>query len=154
MAGAGPAIGRSVMPADAYTFPLAWRWTQPSHNVLPPEVMTQIVPLSQVLAPGGVTTGGELDRSSFDEVQTASADVPCEQGAEWLRLLPVAPAEQVIVRWDSLTSVRTTWRVFADYWDDFCYPNSDDVEVFPESGKWLLLYHHWEQFEWGLRRQA
>lgn len=141
------------MPADAYTFPLAWRWTQPSHNVLPPEVMTQIVPLSQVLAPGGVTTGGELDRSSFEEVQTASADVPCEQGAEWLRLLPVAPAEQVIVRWDSLTSVRTTWRVFADYWDDFCYPH-DDVEVFPESGKWLLLYHHWEQFEWGLRRQA
>ena len=64
------------------------------------------------------------------------------------------PAGQVTVRWDSTTAVRTTWKVFADHWDDFCYPGSDDVEVFPLTGEWLLLYHHWEQFEWGRRRQA
>jgi hypothetical protein len=58
------------------------------------------------------------------------------------------------VRWDASTAVRTTWDVFTEYWDDFCYPSSDDVEVFPQSGEWLLLYHHWEQFEWGHRRQA
>lgn len=141
------------MTADAYAFPLAWRWTQPSHNVLPPEVMAEIIPIAQAIAPSGVTAHGELDRSCFDHVQNASADVSFDDGAKWLRLLPVALSEQVIVRWDASTAVRTTWEVFTSYWDDFCYPGSDDVEVFPQSGAWLLLYHHWEQFEWGRRQQ-
>jgi len=141
------------MPADAYTFSLAWRWTQPAHGVLPPDVMAQIAPIPDIVASPNVTTRGELDRSSFDEVQAASADISSEEGTKWLRLLAIAPAEPVIVRWDSATAVRTTWKVFADYWADFCYPSSDDVEVFPQSGEWLLLYHHWEQFEWGRRRQ-
>jgi hypothetical protein len=142
------------MPGDAYTFGLAWRWTQPSHNVLPPEVMAQITPVSQAIAPPGVTARGELEQPLFDAIHRASADVPRDEGTTWLRQLPVALSEQVIVRWDTLTAVRTTWEIFTAYWDDFCYPSSDDVEVFPESGGWLLLYHHWEEFEWGRRRPA
>ena len=142
------------MPADAYTFPLAWRWTQPTHNVLPPEVMAQIAPMAQAIAPPGVTPRGELNRRLFAAIESASADVPCQEGTKWLRQLPVAMSERVIVRWDTSTAVQTTWEVFTEYWDDFCYPSSDDVEVFPQSGEWLLLYHHWEQFEWGHRRQA
>ena len=142
------------MPADAYTFPLAWRWMQPSHNVLPPEVMTRIIPVAEAIAPPGVIAHGELDRSAFPEFQTASADVLGEEGTKWLRLLPVALSEEVIVRWNASTAIRTTWEVFTEYWDDFCYPSSDDVEVFPQSSEWLLLYHHWEEFEWSLRRPA
>ena len=142
------------MPDDAYTFGLAWRWTQPSHNVLPPEVMAQITPLAAAIAPPGVTERGELERPLFDAVHGASADVPCDEGTEWLRQLPVALSEQVIVRWDTPTAVRTTWEIFTAYWDDFCYASSDDVEVFPESGEWLLLYHHWEEFKWGRRPPA
>lgn len=136
------------MASDAYTFPLAWRWTQPSHNVLPPEVMARIIPIAEPVAPPGVTARGRLDRSSFDDIRTTPADAPCEEVTDWLRLLPVAVREQVIVRWDTSTAIRTTWEVFTRYWDDFCYPGSDDVEAFPPSGAWLLLYHHWEQFEW------
>jgi hypothetical protein len=142
------------MPVDAYTFPLAWRWTRPPHNVLPPEVMAQIVPLPEATAPSGVAADGLLDRPSFDDVQAASADGSGAAGTDWLRRLPVAPAEHVIVRWDSSLSIRTTWKVFTDHWADFCYPGSDDVEVVPQSDEWLLLYHHWEQFEWGRRRRA
>ena len=142
------------MPADAYTFPLAWRWTQPTHNVLPPEAMARIMPIPDAAAPAGVTARGELQRASFDEVKTVSADVSCEEGTEWLRSLPVPLSEQVTVRWDTSTAVHTTWEVFTRYWDDFCYPGSDEVEVFSQLGAWLLLYHHWEQFEWGRRRQA
>ena len=140
------------MPADAYTFPLAWRWTQPSHNVLPPEVMAQIVPLQRVTSSHGATARGGLGQ--LNDVRTGSADVSSEEGSKWLRLLPVAPADEVIVRWDASTALRTTWQVFTEYWDDFCYPSSDDVDVFPTSGEWLLRYHHWEQFEWGRRLQA
>lgn len=142
------------MAADVYSFPLAWRWTQASHNVLPPEVLAQIVPMSQATAPRGVTPRGELERPLFDAIENASTDVRSDKGTEWLRKLPVAMSEQVIVRWDTSTAVQTTWDVFTTYWDDFCYPNSDDVEVFPESGAWLLLFHHWQEFEWGRRRQA
>src|SRR3712207_6991725 len=56
------------------------------------------------------------------------------------RHLPAEPPDWVIVRWDESTAVRTTWEVFTRYWDDFCYPLSDDVAVFPDSGAWLLLY--------------
>ncbi|HEX4797438.1 MAG TPA: hypothetical protein VH370_26830 [Humisphaera sp.] len=140
------------MPDDSYTFPLAWRWTQPSHNVLPPEVMAQIVPIPHAPMPPGVTARGEFDRSSFSEIQTASADIPCDQGTKWLRELPIALTEQVIVQWNSSTAVRTTWEIFTQYWDDFCYPSSDDVEVVPQSGEWVLMYHHWEVFGWGRRQ--
>jgi hypothetical protein len=139
------------MPDDAYCFPLAWRWTQPSHDVLPPEVMARIVPVPQAAAPPGVAPLGVLDRSSFDAVETGSADVSRVEGTQWLRPLAVASDEQVVVGWDTTLAVRTTWEVFADYWGDFCYPSSDDVEVFPRSHEWLLLYHHWQQFEWGRR---
>ena len=142
------------MPADAYSFPLAWLWTQPSHNVLPPEVMTQVTPNSSVPLPTGMMTRGELNPSLFDEIQTASADVTRDEGIAWLRRLSVARSQRVTVGWDTSTAVRTTSGVFTRYWDDFCYPSSDDVEVFPGSGAWLLLYHHWELFEWGRRRRA
>ena len=116
--------------------------------------MARIIPVAEAIPPRAVTARGELDRSSFDKLQAASADVACQEGTKWLRLLPVALSELVTVRWDTSTAVKTTWEVFTDYWDDFCYPSSDDVEVFPESIEWLLLYRHWEQFEWGRRRQA
>jgi hypothetical protein len=141
------------MPADAYSFALAWRWTQPTHNVLPPEAMARITPIAHTVAPLGVTARGDLERSSFDDVQAASAAVSCEDGTRWLRTLPIVLPEQVTVRWDTATAIQTTWEIFTQYWDDFCYPSSDDVEVFPASGDWLLLYHHWERFEWGRRRQ-
>ena len=45
-------------------------------------------------------------------------------------------SQTVIVHWDNTTAVETTWEVFAHYWDDFCYPSSDDVDIsrFRESG--------------------
>jgi len=39
------------------------------------------------------------------------------------------------------------------YWDDFCYPGSDDVAISPEDDSWLLFYFHEEMFEFGQRRK-
>jgi hypothetical protein len=114
--------------------------------------MAQITPIAQLMAPAGVTARGELDRTLFEQVRITSADGSCEEGTDWLRTLPVTQSEQVTVRWDASTAVNTTWEVFTQYWDDFCYPGSDDIEVFPASNAWLLLYHHWAQFEWARRR--
>jgi hypothetical protein len=142
------------MPGDAYSFELAWRWTRPTHNVLPADVMAQIKPLDGAALPDGlVRDERHLDASRFDDIRRGDADVSVEEGADWLGRLPVAPAEQVVVSWpDWRLALETNWGVFTRFWDDFCYPSSDDVEVFPPSGDWLLLYQHFEEFEWGRRR--
>src|SRR5690349_6513780 len=99
------------MPADAYTFPLAWRWTRPTHNVLPPEVMSQIAPIPHSPPPPGLTPGGDIDRQSFGDVQETPADCSNDAGTTWLRSLPVPLSQPVTVRWDSSTALRTTWEI-------------------------------------------
>jgi len=39
------------------------------------------------------------------------------------------------------------WSVFCEYWDDFCYPSSDDVNIFLGNGEFFLRWHHYEVFE-------
>ncbi|HEY8666828.1 MAG TPA: hypothetical protein VIL86_09195 [Tepidisphaeraceae bacterium] len=141
------------MTPDAYSFELSWRWTQPTHNVLPPEVMAQITPLARSLVPDGLMVRDQLNRPLFEEIRSFPADSSMEEVGACLRQLPIAQTERVAVRWDERTAVETTWEIFAQYWDDFCYPSSDDVEIFPASAPWILVYHHYELFEWGLRRQ-
>ena len=51
------------MTDSANTFELAWRWTNPSHNVLPPEVMAQIVLLEEATVPSCLTVRDQLDRA-------------------------------------------------------------------------------------------
>ena len=38
------------------------------------------------------------------------------------------------------------WEVFVAYWNDFCYPSSDDVDLFVEGGSLFLRWHHFEEF--------
>src|SRR5690606_31349771 len=131
------------------------RWTQPSHRVLPAAVMAQIVPIPQVKAPAGVAARGGLYREALGEVRSVPAgDVSREAGTAGLRGVAAARAARVIVWLEPSIAVRTTWEIFTRYWDDFWYPESVDVEVFSPSGEWLLLYHHWQAFEWGRRREA
>lgn len=138
------------MVDSAYTFELAWRWTQPSHNVLPPEVMAQIVPVEEVTAPTGLTVRDQLNRAQLIDIRSMGTfDV--DGARQWLRKLPVDPTEKIIIDWGLRSAVQTTWEIFTRFWDDFCYASSDDVEIFPPSAGWILLYHHWELFEWGRR---
>jgi len=136
---------------DAYGFCYAWRRTSPTHNVFPPEVMAQIKPLVHAPAPRGWTEEVYgLVHPHFEDVVSAPAHVAKGERTEWLQTLPISPGERVTVRWGcDHVAVETTWEIFAKYWDDFCYPVSDDVQVFPRSGEWLLLYHETEVFEWG-----
>lgn len=85
----------------------------------------------------------------FDLVHTTSADIEVEEGTAWLRALSVSQAERVVVSWVKGTAVETTWEIFTRYWNDFCYPASDDVTVYPPTGEWVLVYHHEERFAWG-----
>jgi hypothetical protein len=124
-------------------FPLAWRWTQRSHSVLPPEVLKDIRPLSAAEA-AGLGTAAASSRKS--PVSHAASNTETEEVSRWLRCVQPNLQARVYVSWTKELAVETTWDIFTDYWDDFCYPSSDDVTVVPVVGAWQLIYQHYEQF--------
>jgi hypothetical protein len=121
-------------------FPLAWRWTQSSHAILPADVLARIRPLSQ---PDAALIYG---RSSHQRAEDAVSYPASDSTRSWLRNVQPDLATSVFVSWSEDLAVETTWEIFTEFWDDFCYPSSDDVSVIPVGGSWHLTYHHYEQF--------
>lgn len=151
-----------VDPSDVIPlgeFRLRWRWTNPRWKVLPAPDLAAMHPLSvdkasEVFArtkPLFVRQDSARRRreSARDDFRSSVTEIRAERDSSevdvWLQSL-AADDESVIASWDRHTAVLTTWRVFRTYWDDFCYPGSDDVAIVPLSGEWLLWYHHEERF--------
>jgi hypothetical protein len=95
---------------------------------------------------------------------TCVTDLTNDSFAACLSTLPISLSQTAVLgfvprlqtfpsRSQSLGSAiwRTSWEFFTAHWDDFCYPLSDDVLVLPDSGAWVLRYHHEEVFYFGNR---
>ena len=129
-------------------FPLAWRWTQSSHKVLPPDVLALLTPL-------GRNQTDLLYRRGEKAVADIAATSPLQHIAEqpevtreWLQALPIDNNSLIHLIWSRDTGISLPWNVFVEYWDDFCYPSSDDVFVFPELGDAVLAWNHEEIFQY------
>lgn len=143
------------------TFPLSWRWTDSKWNKLPENDLQRIKPLTPIKAKElwrilGHYVSANGPKENIFECSPwieATIDIPnaFEKVRDWL-LGQFSDYEQsVIVSWDKDTAVLTDWGVFCNYWDDFCYPASDDVTVFPPHIDWILFYAHYERFDFGVR---
>ena len=142
-------------------FALIWRWTQQSHNIFPPEVLAAIHPLTEAKAeelwvvaeqlhkdfdalpnvdPSNLS-GGPASRNAID---TSGDDIKLVQ--DWLHSRPVEDDPDVLIVWRFFPGcgVLSKWRTFCQYWDDFCYPASDDVAIWPLYGSWAVVYRHFE----------
>jgi hypothetical protein len=135
-----------IVPTDFVSldsFPLRWRWTDSQHNSLPVDRLAQIRPL-------GATKAAEVDaigRRIADPIplNATAFDSSSDQNArEWLGCTLPADDTNVLVSWSRDLAVHTPVELFIEYWDDFCYPSSDDVLVVALSGAWILRYTHWE----------
>ncbi len=140
------------------SFNLAWRWTQETHTVLPPEVLADIQPLADAKAATLQGAADHLHRQFvlLDDVTeqqivglrtafTHAAWQDNTQVRDWLRSLSVRADAPILVFWRFFgCAVVTRWQIFCDCWSDFCYPVSDDVIVWPLSGEWGLEYRHSE----------
>jgi hypothetical protein len=143
------------MTNDIYNFPLVWRWTEETHVVLPDLVLAQLKPLATDSSvelderlKSSVTRDG-LMIDTFDNLREHDASQSAE---DFLISLGIEDSCNIFLSWDSKTAIKTTWCIFKLYWDDFCYPASDDIYVTPDDDLWLLFYHHEEIFEFGIRK--
>jgi len=136
---------------NIYEFPLAWRWTQSSHAVLPPDVLASLLPLQEneaerIYRRGTGVFSSENARSKAERKAHNVSEDP-EATRIWLRSLAISVENRVLLAWDKKTGISLPWHVFVEYWDDFLYPSSDDAFLFPETGESALAWHHYEVFE-------
>jgi hypothetical protein len=135
-------------------FSLGWRFAPDRVGNLPPEILHRIRPLN----PDRAAEFAQVAKEQCGEAATfgvtfRSDDSPGAVRAQLLALPPDATTE-ILASWDARTAVATDWETFVEHWDDFCYPSSDDVTVWPLDRSWTLCYRHFETFQFSSRLRA
>lgn len=139
------------------SFPLLWRWNDARRNEPPSEALNDIQPLrkekARELCQYSMTFSNRngLIPEFFVKIEETAAAVENENAQRWLLLKVPQEKSKVVVSWTNDLAVLVSWEVFCQYWDDFCYPATDDVAIFPLSEDWMLLYDHAEAFSFGWR---
>lgn len=140
-------------------FSLKWRWTDPKYCLIPADDLNQILPLTTDSAK--LIWSESLDFTSdarddaapnerffknIESIENTNQDIV----TKWLRKR-IAITE-IIVSWQPDTAVITNSDIFLRYWEEFCYPGSDDISIWPEDKSWVLNYWHEEMFFFGVAK--
>ena len=139
-------------------FPLKWRWTDSRWNELRADALHGIRPFTESkareLSQYSLTFSDAygLSESQFENISRVEAMAGSPGVREWLSACHAEPDQWVVVSWDHRHAVLVRWNMFCEYWDDFCYPASDDVTVWPPCEEWALVYLHHGEFVFGERR--
>ncbi len=145
--------------------PLAWRWTDPKHVELPADILAQISPLDASMGAAAqdrwrpyFDKHGEVIANRFARVETCSTEGTWIGNAcrrenpllghvtDWLRAREADLTLSVTISWRRNCAVHTNWGIFTQWWDDFCYPSSDDTFIVADVPRWLLAFHHEDWF--------
>ena len=140
-------------PLDS--FPIKWRWTDSHWNKLPDESLKKLHPLTESKADEifhyflKFYDQSGIDKSLFENIEQIDTSGEKLEICHWLLSCLPNLNQTIIVSWNNRMAVLVEWKVFCEYWDDFCYPASDDVTIFPISEEWSLLYSHDEYLNFG-----
>jgi hypothetical protein len=141
-------------------FPLKWRWTDERWNRIPSDDLIEIQPLNETKALElnqhslQFLDQSGLEKSLFKHIEKVDTSIAEElKIQQWLLNCSANLNQQIIVSWDNKLAVVVKWKVFCKYWDDFCYPVSDEVAIFPFSEEWMLFYSHNEYFVFGTSKK-
>ncbi len=134
-------------------FVLNWRWEK-THNpnitdsekeYLQPVTESESKRLNKVI---DYFENEENLKDKYQQIDWISANSENDQKVEEFRNLLTEIIrswdEAVIITWNRTTTLRTTKEIFLKYWDDFCYPSSDDVTIISEKTNWIMFYNHIE----------
>jgi hypothetical protein len=128
-------------------FPLRWRFGGHPYGDVPSDTLARIHPLGAARAGTLAALARESYRDGMPAGTTFRSDDQPGVVTSRLRALPPAPADRIVISWNDRTAVATDWEIFVAHWDDFCYPASDDVTVWPLDESWTLWYRHFECFQ-------
>jgi hypothetical protein len=143
-----------VVPMDQ--FPLAWRFTDERWSRRGAGALRDIRPLTARRAAelhGPLSALHHVARdASVEQVAAACQDEPgARRVGEALARLAPFDQERIVLSWDASAALETSWRTFREQWEVFCYPGSDDLTITPLDERWVLCYHHWEEFSFAPR---
>jgi hypothetical protein len=93
-----------------------------------------------------------LDTQKFACAQIKTFGIERQHVTDWLITQYDNKETRVILSWQPNVAVSTTWGIFARYWDEFCYPRADDLDIWSDAQSWVLLYHHDEFMQFGRPR--
>lgn len=137
------------------SFPLKWRWTDYRWNKLPDDALKTIQPLVETKARELCQYSLQFENQSgliqslFENIEQVDTSAEESEIQRWLVACSSNLNQTVIVSWDNKLAALVNWKVFCEYWYDFCYPSSDDVAIFPFTEEWMLIYSHDEYFVFG-----
>ena len=135
-------------------FPLGWRFAPDRVGNVSPDALARIRPLTADRASDlAQVAQARCERVATFAMTFRSDDSPGAVRAQ-LQALPPAAATGILISWDTRTAAATDWELFVAHWDDFCYPSSDDVTVWPLDDGWTLCYRHYEIFQFDSRFPA
>ena len=133
-------------------FPLVWRWTRSTHDLLTPEELALIRPLKATTARDVWDHALKTHQGARCGHQTLilGEEGPSEehQVRHWLDKLPVAQRDPILLCWSADIAVEATWALYVRRWSAFWYPATDDLDVLPMTGAWALRISHSGRFEW------
>ena len=138
-----------------HSFSMKWRFTDPKYNVLPKKELMQVRPLTKKTSfhlhqyTIAFFKNFQLDIDQFESIEKLETPYENFLIMEWLWSKIPEENKKIIISWDNENSVVTNRKIFCKYWDDFCYPGSDDVIIMSFDGKWLMHYFHGDQFQMG-----
>jgi len=128
-------------------FPLGWRFTSQRHALLDVELLARLMPLDGESAARLAGEAAKRGDANTGRPLAFRGDEPPAVVRRELLELPIEPMTRIVLSWNPHTALIADWAIFAAHWDDFCYPASDDVTIWPMHGDWTLCYRRYEVFQ-------
>lgn len=138
---------------DFEQFDLSWRWDEQHNPNISREEKQLIVPYSEEESKRLNKIIGYFEvesnlRNDYEEFDWISASIDTEENIQKVRELLSTHfsgcSTEIIVSWNRRTCISTKKEIFFKFWDDFCYPSSDDVTVISTDTGIVLSYNHIE----------
>jgi hypothetical protein len=134
-------------------FELNWRWNNIHNPDISTEEKEQIKPLS-------IQESKRINKV-IDYFESESNLYKSFEPTDWIRAssetkdsidkfsnhfkeLTQDYNENLFISWNRSTCIYTTKEIFIKFWDDFCYPGSDDITIISELTNWVYFYNHIE----------
>ncbi len=134
-------------------FKLGWRWDDAHNPNIPIDEKRQLKPLSVVESKriNKIIDYFESESNLYksfvpnDWIRASSeSKSSIDKFSNDLQELIQGYNENLFISWNRSTCLYTTKKIFIKYWDDFCYPSSDDITIISELTNWVFFYNHIE----------